>query len=64
MHLVGHREELLEEFYKDVFRRVNLLVVVVSEHLDTCINQEKSEDAKNPIELLNDSCTGKDKDTA
>ena len=64
VHLIGDGEETFEELDKDVLRGVDTLVVLMAEHLDTGIDQENTEDPKNPLEPLDDGSTGKDEDTA
>ena len=64
MHLVRHGEKLLEEFHKNVLRGIDLLVILMSEHLDTCIDQENAKESEYPFKPRDDGRTGKDKDTA
>ena len=61
MHLIRHREELLEQFDEDILRRINALFLMI-EHLDAGIDEEDTKDAQYPFETLHHRCTRKDKD--
>lgn len=62
LHLIRHGEEFLEKPHKDVFRGIDLLVVMMAEHLNTCIDQEESKDCQYPLEPCYHGRSGKDKD--
>ena len=64
MQLVGNGKELLKPSYNDVLRGVGLIVVVVVEHLGTCIEQEEAKQTQNPLETLHHCCASKNKDAA
>ena len=64
MHLVCHREELLEELYEDVLRGIYTLVILMAEHLDARIDEENAKHAEYPLKLVDDGRTGKDEDAA
>ena len=62
MHLVGHREKLLEELHEDILRGIHVLIVLMTEHLDARIDEEDAKYTEYPLKLVNDGRTGKDKD--
>ena len=64
MQMGGHWEKALEQADDEVVTRIALLVLIVSKHLSTRIEQENSEQAQHPLEALNHRGTGKDEDAA
>src|SRR4051812_43902130 len=52
-------KKTIHEFINRIFCRVKLLLMLYSKDLDTCINQERSENIKKPLKSFNQNNTNR-----